>query len=80
MQYVSFHGEALGVLTILLYIECRLSLLVKRFVPTKAIRVHNKDKPWFNDDCRRVFELKQETDLRWTLDRSRDNWDKFVNY
>ena len=28
-----------------------LSLLVKRFVPTKVIRVRNKDKPWCNDDC-----------------------------
>ena len=27
-----------------------LSLLVERFVPTKVIRVRNKDKPWCNDD------------------------------
>ena len=26
-----------------------LSLLVERRVPTKVIRVHNKDKPWFDD-------------------------------
>ena len=37
-----------------------LYLLVERFVPTKVIRVHNKDKPGFNDDCRRAFDLKQE--------------------
>ena len=29
-----------------------LSLLVERFVLTKVIRVCNKDKPYFNDDCR----------------------------
>ena len=26
-----------------------LSLLVGRYVPTKVIRVSNKDKPWFDD-------------------------------
>ena len=29
-----------------------LLLLVGRFVPTKIIRVHNKDKPLFDDQCR----------------------------
>ena len=48
-----------------------LSLIVKCFVPTKVIRVHNKDKPWFNDNCRRAFDLKQEAHLQWTRDRSR---------
>ena len=33
-----------------------LSLLVERFVRTKVIRVLDKDKPWFNDDCRLAFE------------------------
>ena len=36
-----------------------LSLLVERFVPTKVIRVCSKDKPWFNDDCRHAFGIKQ---------------------
>ena len=26
-----------------------LSLLVGRYVPTKVIRVHNRDKPWLDD-------------------------------
>ena len=29
-----------------------LSLLIGRYVPTKVIRVRNKDKPWFDDQCR----------------------------
>ena len=57
-----------------------LSLLVERFVPTKVIRVRNKDKPWFNDDCRLAFDIKQGAYLRWTRDRSRVNWDEFVHY
>ena len=31
-----------------------LSLLVGRYVPTKIIRVRNKDKPWFDDLGRRA--------------------------
>ena len=57
-----------------------LSLLVGRYVPTKVIRVRNKDKPWFDDQCRHAFGLKQEAHLRWTRDRSRANWEEFVGY
>ena len=32
------------------------SLLVGRYVPTKIIRVRNKEKPWFDDQCRRAFD------------------------
>ena len=55
-----------------------LSLLVGRYVPTKVIRVRNKDKPWFDDQCRNAVGLKQEAHLQWTRDRSRVNWDEFV--
>ena len=55
-----------------------LSLLVGRYVATKVIRVRNKDKPWFDDQCRHAFGLKQEDHLRWTRDRSRVNWEGFV--
>ena len=37
-----------------------LSLLVGRYVPIKVIRVRNKDKPWFDDQCRHDFGLKQD--------------------
>ena len=55
-----------------------LSLLVGRYVPTKIIHVHNEDKPWFDDQCRRAFDLKQEDHLRWTCDHSWVNWEEFV--
>ena len=48
-----------------------LSLLVGRYVPTKVIRVHNKDTPWFYDQCRHAFDRKQEAHLQWTRDRTR---------
>ena len=57
-----------------------LSLLVGRYVPTKVIRVRNKDKPWFDDKCRHAFGLKQEAHLRWTRDRSQVSWEELVRY
>ena len=54
-------------------------LLVGRFVPTKIIRVSNKDKPWFDDQCRHASGLKQEAHLRWTRDCSLVNWEEFVH-
>ena len=53
-----------------------LSLLVERFILTKMIRVRNKDKPWFNDDCRLAYDIKQVAHLRWIRDRSLVNWDE----
>ena len=53
-------------------------LLVGRYVPTMVIRVQNKDKLWFDDQCRHAFGLKQEAHLRWTHDRSRVYWEEFV--
>ena len=40
--------------------------------------MRNKDKPWFDDQCRHSFGLKQEARLRWTPDRSRVNCEEFV--
>ena len=56
-----------------------LSLLVGRYVPTTVIRVRNDDKPWFDDQCRHAFGLKQEANIRWTRDHSRVDWDVFVH-
>ena len=42
--------------------------------------MRNKNKPWFDDQCRHAFGLKQDTHLRWTCDCSRVNWEEFVRY
>ena len=36
-----------------------LLLLVGRFVPTKVIRVCNKDKPWFDDQCSMILASRR---------------------
>ena len=41
-----------------------LSLPVGRYVPTKDVGVRNKDKSWFDDQCKHVFGLMQEAHLR----------------
>ena len=38
----------------------------------------NKDKPWFDDQCRHAFGLKQEAHLLLTRDHSRVYWEVFV--
>ena len=69
-----------ALLTILLrFLNEHLSLLVGRYVPTTVIHVRNKDKPWFDDQCRHAFGLKQDSHLRWNRDHSRINWDEFVH-
>ena len=55
-----------------------LSLLVGRYVPTKVFHVRNKYKPWFDDQFRHGFGLKQEAHIQWTRDRSWVNWEAFV--
>ena len=40
--------------------------------------MRNKDKPWFDDQCRHALRLKQEAHLRWTRHHSRVNWEEFV--
>ena len=61
-------------------LNVHLSLLVESFIPTKVIRVRNKDKPGFDDDCRLASDIKQGAHLRWTRDCSRVHWDEFVHY
>ena len=51
-----------------------LSLLVGHYVITNVNHVRNKDKTWFDDQCRHAFDLKQEAHPRWTRGHSRVNW------
>ena len=40
--------------------------------------MHNKDKPWFDDQCWHAFGMKQGAHIRWTRDHSRVNSEEFV--
>ena len=79
VQYGNCLGITFGFQRILCEVwNKHLSLLVGRYVLTMAIRVRNKDKPWFDDQCMRAFGLRQEAHRRWTRDHSRVNWEEFV--
>ena len=41
--------------------------------------MHNKDKPWFDYQCRHAFGLMLEAHILWTRDRSLVNWEEFVH-
>ena len=56
-----------------------LFLQIACYVPTKVIHVCNKVKPWFDDQCRHAFSLKEEAHLRWTHNSSRVNCQEFVH-
>ena len=60
-------------------LNVHLSMLVGHYVPTKVILVRYKDNPWFDDQCRHAFDLKQDSHLRWTRDRSRARGEGFVH-
>ena len=60
-------------------LNAHLSLLVLdvMYQPRSAVYV-TRISLWFDDLCRRAFDLKQEAHLRWTRDRSLVNWEEFV--
>ena len=41
--------------------------------------MRNKNKPCIDDQCRHAFGLMPEAQLWYTRDRSRVNWEEFVN-
>ena len=49
------------------------------YIPTK-VHTNQKGKAWFDDQCRRAFDLKQEVHLRWTCDHSRVNRKDLVDF
>ena len=55
VEYRNCPGIAFSLLTILLRVYEPLFLLVGRYAPKKINHVHNKDKPWFDDQCRNLL-------------------------
>ena len=54
-----------------------VSRIMERFVPMVTVRRRGGGAAWFDDDCRRAFELKQSAYHCWCRDRSAVNWDLF---
>ena len=54
-----------------------LASIVDRFVPSTVIRLRTRDDPWFDDECRAAYELKQSAYFRWSRGRCEENWRAF---
>ena len=53
--------------------------IMERRVPSRTLRRRLRDKPWFNDNCRRAYRAKQQAYRRWTRGgRDQSLWDEYL--
>ena len=52
--------------------------IVHRRVRVTSVCARSNDRPWFDGDCRRVFDRNRAAYFRWSNARTRVNWDAFV--
>ena len=53
------------------------SEIVQQHVPTRVILVRSRDAPWFDDACRRAYQMKQEAFSCWSVTRSAHDFQRF---
>ena len=60
--------------------KCKLIVydIVRSHVPSQVIIVRSQDKPWFDDSCRRAYQLKQEAYNRWRRSTLKHDFQMFV--
>ena len=52
--------------------------VIARYVPSRMIRIRSRDKPWFDEACRRAFDAKQVAYRAWCRARSPQCWIAYV--
>ena len=52
--------------------------VIERHIPSRVITFRNKDKAWFDDDCRRAHLDKHEAFRLWQRNRSHITWENYV--
>ena len=50
----------------------------ERRIPSRVVTFRNKDKAWFNYDCKRAYLDKQEAYKLWRRNRSELTWNNYV--
>ena len=60
------------------HLNTALSDIIARRVPSVRIRVRNFDTPWFNDECRALYDRKQTAYRKWNRTRNRDDHEAFL--
>ena len=61
-----------------LELDRHVSHVVRSHVPSRIITVRSQDKPWFDDSCRRAYQLKQEAYKRWRRSMLHHDFQMFV--
>ena len=52
--------------------------MIDRHIPSRVVTFCNRDKAWFNDECRRAYREKQEAYKFWKRNRSPLTWNDYV--
>ena len=52
--------------------------IIERRIPSRIVTFRNKDKAWFNAECRRAYLDKQEAYHLWQRNRSQLTWNQFT--
>ena len=52
-------------------------ILDKR-IPSRIINFRNRDKAWFNDECKRAYQERQEAYHLWRRNPSELTWDNYI--
>ena len=59
-------------------LEAAVHEIIEARVPRVNMRLRNRDRPWFDDACRRAFDHKQACYHRWCRDRSQLSYNAFL--
>ena len=52
--------------------------IIDRRIPSRIIKHRARDRPWFNGECQRAYDCKQEAYRMWTRNRTRHLWDNYI--
>ena len=52
--------------------------IIDRHIPSRIVTFRNKDKAWFNSDCKRAYLEKQEAYNLWKRNRSNLTWNNYI--
>ena len=52
--------------------------IIDKHIPSRVVTFRNKDKAWFNDECRHAYLEKQEAYNLWKRNRSYVTWNNYV--
>ena len=66
------HADSIGFLTDV------CTKIIDKHIPFRIIHFRTKDKAWFNDECKRAYQEKQEAYQFWRRNRSDLTWNNYT--